>query len=221
VKLALFDIDGTLTDTNRVDGECFVAALREVFGIDSINEDWSQYPHTTDRSILGALLRRAWSREATEEELLAHRQRFVALMTERMARDVEIPGAVDFLARLRREDWTLVLCTGAWSDSARLKLDRAGFPTDLRVSSCDRFPSREEIVQEGIAIAGGEPQRMVIFGDATWDVRTARNLALPFIGVGSGRRAERLRAEGAESVIADYTDASAVLRLMAEARPPR
>jgi beta-phosphoglucomutase-like phosphatase (HAD superfamily) len=29
MKLAIFDIDGTLTNTNRLDDECFVEALAE------------------------------------------------------------------------------------------------------------------------------------------------------------------------------------------------
>jgi phosphoglycolate phosphatase-like HAD superfamily hydrolase len=220
-KLALFDIDGTLTDTNRIDGECFVAAWREQFAGASIDDDWSQYPHTTDRGILRELFRRSLSREATEADLEAHRVRFIEHLRERMQSGLALPGAIEFLAILPGEGWTVVLCTGAWGESARLKLDRAGFPFGLRVASCDQFESREDIVRHGIALAGGLGDTNVIFGDATWDVHAARNLALPFIGVGGVRRAERLRAAGAEHVIADYSDATEVLRLMGAARPPR
>ncbi len=222
LKLALFDIDGTLTDTNHIDCVCFVEALREEFGIDSIDEDWSTYPHTTARAILGELLRRAGSRAPDEAAIAAHRTRFVNLLAERMDSGLAIPGAIEFLRIVQREGWAVVLCTGAWSDSARVKLQRAGFPADLRIASCDTVPSREEIVRQGIAMAGDGPfERMVIFGDASWDVRTARNLDLPFIGIASGRRAQRLQAEGAETVIPDYSSATEVLRLMEEARAPR
>ena len=39
--LVLFDIDGTLIDSNRLDDACFVAALREVFSIDDFDTDWA------------------------------------------------------------------------------------------------------------------------------------------------------------------------------------
>lgn len=220
-KLALFDIDGTLTNTNRIDGECFVDAWHDEFGPASIDDDWSQYPHTTDRGILRELFRRKLSREATEVELETHRRTFIAHLSQRMEGGLAIPGAIEFLAMLPREGWTAVLCTGAWGASARLKLERAGFPSDLRVATCDRFESREDIVRHGISLAGGLGDINVIFGDATWDVHAARNLGLPFIGVGGTQRAERLRAAGADAVIADYSDATEVLRLMGAARPPR
>ncbi|HSP34965.1 MAG TPA: HAD family hydrolase, partial [Thermoanaerobaculia bacterium] len=101
--------------------------------------------------------------------------------------------------------WNVVLCTGAWSASARLKLSRAGFPNGLAIASCDEAESREAIVTNGIALMP-RATHLVVFGDAIWDVRTARNLGLRFVGVG-----ER---SGAETWIRDYTDADAVLSLI-------
>lgn len=221
LKLALFDVDGTLTDTNTIDSECFVDALSAEFGIDSINEDWSAYTHTTDRGILTELLQRAWSREPDEESLAAHRRRFVALLSDRMPKARAIPGAVDFLERVREDGWSVVLCTGAWGDSARLKLARAGFPHDLLLASCDLATSREAILQAGIEMAASPCDSIVVFGDAVWDIRAARNLQLPFIAVATDTKADTLRREGADVVIDDYSDAASVLRLMAEARAPR
>ena len=213
MNLAIFDVDGTLTDTNAVDSECFVHALAAEFGIDSIDEDWSTYPHTTDRAILTEVLRRAWSRVPAEHELAAHRTRFLDLLHERMREGQEIPGAIAFLDAVREQGWAVVLCTGAWGDSARLKLARAGFPADLPIASCDAAPSREEIVSAGLAMHGKSFDRVVVFGDAIWDLRTARNLQLPFIGVG-GR-------SGSEYAIDDYRDSAAVFALMDAADAPR
>ena len=213
MKLAIFDVDGTLTDTNDVDSQCFVDALAEEFGIRDIDSDWSVYKHTTDRGILTEVLRRAWSREPAEEELAAHRARFLALLAERLLDPRPIRGAVEFLDHIRRSGWSVVLCTGAWSGSARIKLARSGFPVDLPLSSCDEAEAREDIVRRGITMAGGAFDRIVVFGDAVWDLRAARNLGLPFIGVGD--------SSGAEPRINDYADTAAVLKLMSEVRAPR
>lgn len=211
-NVALFDVDGTLTDTNAIDSVCFLEALRDEFGIDSIDDDWSAYAHTTDRGILNEILRRAWTRKPSESDLERHRERFLTILGERMTRVREIAGAIAFLPFLRQQGWTIVLCTGAWRASARLKLVRAGFPEDLVISACDEAESREEILRNGLRHVTS-PSRVVVFGDAVWDVRAARNEQLPFIGVG-GRT-------GTEYVVSDYTDAAAVLRLMSEARAPR
>ena len=51
-------------------------------------------------------------------------------------------------------------------------------------------------------------------GDGQRDVKTARDLGYPFVGVGEGERAARLVAAGARHVVADFSDPDAVLHLM-------
>jgi len=45
MQLVIFDIDGTLTDTNKVDADCFVRAFYEEFNILHINQNWQYYTH--------------------------------------------------------------------------------------------------------------------------------------------------------------------------------
>src|SRR6266576_1108761 len=51
MHLIIFDNDGTLTETIKIDEECFVRSFKDVFGFADIDTDWSDYPHTTDSSI--------------------------------------------------------------------------------------------------------------------------------------------------------------------------
>jgi len=51
MHLVMFDIDGTLTETMKVDEECFVRSCKDVFGFADIDTDWSHYPHTTDSGV--------------------------------------------------------------------------------------------------------------------------------------------------------------------------
>lgn len=209
MNIALFDIDGTLTASNAIDSECRADAFRDVFGF-ALDRNWDAYEHTTDRGIATQALREQ-GREATEHDLSLDRARCVQLLTERMTELHEIPGASAFLAVLLARDWRIALCTGAWGDSARLKLSRAELPLDLPLASCDDDISREAILQRGIALVGGGPGDVVVsFGDAPWDLRAARALQLPFIGIASGLRAEGLSRSGAAEVFDDYRDAAAV-----------
>ncbi len=48
MNLVIFDIDGTLTDTNAVDGECYAAAFEREFGRPV---DWRNLTHRTDSGI--------------------------------------------------------------------------------------------------------------------------------------------------------------------------
>ncbi|HEX3067668.1 MAG TPA: HAD family hydrolase [Thermoanaerobaculia bacterium] len=210
MNIALFDIDGTLTESNETDSICFAEAFRDVFGA-GIDTDWDSYQHTTDRGIVIEALQRLRGREAEPHEIALHRTRFVELLGERMTELHEVPGAGAFLAQLQARDWRVVLCTGAWSDSAKLKLMRAGLPADLPLASCDDGIAREDILRRGIALAGaGDGDVIVSFGDAPWDVRAAANLNLPFIGIAAGTRAGSLRRSGAAEVFDDFEDAAAV-----------
>ena len=47
---------------------------------------------------------------------------------------------------------------------------------------------------------------VVYVGDAIWDLKAATSLGYGFVGIGRGERAERLRLEGAEWVLADFTN---------------
>ncbi len=48
----MFDVDGTFTRIDEVDGDGYVQALKDVFDFDAIDDDWSTYAHTTDSGII-------------------------------------------------------------------------------------------------------------------------------------------------------------------------
>ena len=50
-SLAIFDIDGTLTNTNSVDDACYRAAVAETMGVPVSAIDWSGAIHHSDRGI--------------------------------------------------------------------------------------------------------------------------------------------------------------------------
>ena len=51
---------------------------------------------------------------------------------------------------------------------------------------------------------GHHPHSIVYVGDGIWDARACRQLQLPFVGVGAGAHAKKLREEGARAVFPDY-----------------
>src|SRR5262249_52198825 len=63
MNLAIFDIDGTLTESVAVDERCFVQAFREVLAIGRINTNWLDYPFQTDSGLALEICRRHLGRE--------------------------------------------------------------------------------------------------------------------------------------------------------------
>src|SRR5438552_5466848 len=102
MKLLMFDIDGTLTQTYQADEICFVQALREIFGFTNINTDWASYPHCSDSGILEALFQTERGRSPGPTEVRVFQSHFVSLLTHSAASQPfrPISGALDFLGVL-------------------------------------------------------------------------------------------------------------------------
>jgi phosphoglycolate phosphatase-like HAD superfamily hydrolase len=229
-RLAIFDIDGTLTRTSEVDDACYIRAVREEWGVPSMSTDWSAYEHSTDNAIAAEIFRRARGREATPSELGALRDRFAGLVAAEAERAPErfqpVPGAPSLVVELPQRGWAVAIATGGWTPSARTKLARAGVPAaDIPAAfACDARPRQEIIAiaaSRAAARLGVERfERVVYLGDGVWDARACAAAGLPFVGVAQGQRAERLRDEGASVVLPDFADVARVLRALDEAGVP-
>ena len=226
-KLVIFDVDGTLVGSYELEGDCFVAAFDDAFGITGIDRDWARYDHVTDPGIAAQIIRERKGREPRADELARLLAAFRVRLAEAAGRDgafAAIQGAAGLIAALRaRADWALALATGAWREAALLKIGRSGLDVHgLPAAYGEDGPSRQGIVSAAIARAraqagGDEFGHIVCVGDGVWDVQTATSLGLPCIGIGTGERAERLGTAGAAQVVADYTDLAAILNALEDA----
>ena len=232
MKLAIFDIDGTLTNTNSVDNECFVKALAEAHAITKINTDWATYPHTTDSGITLHIFQEEFGRNPEEAELDKFKSCFVNMLSEQYHSNstsfAELPGASIALSRLKQEsDWALAIATGCWRESALLKLRAAKIDIDgIPAAYAEDGLSREEILEAAVSQSLEQHrlssfEKIVSIGDGLWDVRAARRLDFAFLGVGGGKTAARLHQAGARHVIADFADYGQLVSFLNEAEVPR
>ncbi len=231
MKLAVFDLDGTLTDTNAVDDECFVQALRITFNIDAINTNWTEYSHVTDMGVMAAAFREHYGRDPDSADICRFIECFLSLLTEVHASNQDlfgqIPGAAAFLANLQNHrQWRPSIATGGWQRSAKFKMMATGInPDGIPAAFAEYGPARETIVEAAITKActkyHTDLEKIVLVGDAVWDVRTARQLELPFVGVGSGTEAALLRGAGVSAVVENFLDQERCLELFEIAEMPK
>ena len=104
MHLVMFDVDGTLTETMKVDEECFVRSFKDVFGFADIDTDWSHYPRTTDSGIIHDVFTSRIGQSPTAEEVSRFRQHFIQLLTAALSQSPFAPvaGADGLLSRLAR-----------------------------------------------------------------------------------------------------------------------
>lgn len=220
MKLVVFDIDGTLTNTTSIEDQCFYAAFQESFDLDISQVQWHTLPHVTDLGITTHLLRKAWGREARAEEIQAFQALFLIKLTQsQQARPEafsEVPGALAFFSMLEKTpDIQLAIATGSWSGSARIKLGGIGIdPDQYPFGHSDEFISRSEITQKAIQVATEKTiqpfDKTIYFGDGLWDFQTCASLEIPFIGIDCKRNG-RLAEAGSPIVFENYLDQESVL----------
>lgn len=207
--LVVFDVDGTLTETDALDAEVFAGCFEAVFGVPLPTTRWSDYASPTDAGIAGEAVRRLGLDGRRIPEL---DDRFVTELERRLRSSGArpIPGARGVFDGLAAAGHVAALATGALERSARLKLAAAGIAIGDRVLvGSDFHPERASILREAIRRTGWTG-RAVYVGDAGWDVRAARELALPFVGVDPGGN-QALRRAGVRHVVAGYAEVPAFL----------
>jgi phosphoglycolate phosphatase-like HAD superfamily hydrolase len=196
MHLVMFDIDGTLTETMKVNEECFIHSFKDVFGFADIDTDWSHYPRTTDSGIFHDVFTSRIGRSTAAQEISRFRQHFIQLLADASSQSPFAPvaGADRLLSRLAQGGLHRVsLATGGWRDSARLKMTSAGMCFDDHpAASADDALDRESIMKlskQRAAERYGESFAYTVYvGDGVWDARACRSVGIPFIGIGTGVR---------------------------------
>jgi phosphoglycolate phosphatase-like HAD superfamily hydrolase len=219
MRLVIFDIDGTLTQTMKADTECFVRSLNDVCGFGDVDTDWSRYKHATDSGVFHEIYEAHAGRSPSPLEISQFREHFVRLLAQ--ASFAPITGASLLLSRLAATaEHGIALATGAWRDSARLKMASAGLCyDDYPAASSDDALDRETIINLAMRRASeryGRFSGTVYVGDGVWDARACRSIGIPFIGVATDGRAARLAVEGAVCVFPDLSDPDLFLRRLYE-----
>ncbi|MEV7611970.1 HAD family hydrolase [Streptomyces sp. NPDC089799] len=204
VRAALFDVDGTLTDTNPLHVTSWWEAFRQA---------GHTVPMHTVHHALGlpgpALLERLLGKGHDQEEKDGISAAHDALYATYFDRIAALPRAGDLLHALAADGWRIVLVTSA--SGAELSALRRAVDADdaIRATTSaddvERGKPHPEPVHRALELAGAAPDRAVLVGDSVWDMQAGRRASVNCC-VGllcGGVPAEDLRSAGADSVVRD------------------
>ncbi|MGH1384276.1 HAD family hydrolase [Kordia sp.] len=208
-NLLVFDIDGTLLDSENVHQTGFVNALHAI-GVEFVNTNWENYTHLTDSFIAKENYETDVNRGFSKQLMQRFEAEFMKLIHD--CNVTQIEGANAFLQKIIKEtNYAVCFATGSMLLPAKLKLDRAGIVYDQALlEASNNYFTREEIVNSAIAKAknyfnASNFERIISLGDGIWDVKTAQNLGIEFIGIGTHNQ-EKLKAVGAETHFANFLE---------------
>lgn len=187
-NLIVFDIDGTLTDSVEIHQIAFKKSLN-LIGVTEFNDKFCSYKHHTDFHIARVIYESSTTKlfdKSTSE--LFEKHLFKLTSNNEI---IEIFGAKKFVDYIENHtDFGICFATGSMYLPAKNKLEKIEikFNPDLLVASND-LEKREEIVEKAIEkslkhykVEKFEP--ILSFGDGLWDLITAKNLSLEFVGIG-------------------------------------
>ena len=209
--LVIFDNDGTICDTQEVEGRCYALAIQRVTGLCLSTTDWSAYDEPTSSAIVRSLLAGDADALQKEEQI---KNEFCRLLREEQplfpGDFSPIPGAVEFIERLRLTGMPVAIATGGFDSEARFKLECCGIAIDSfpHATSSD-VCRRSDIIALAASRAGHDVSSAVYFGDGPWDVRVCTKLGIPMIGI--GRRHSQLQSLGIPHTFRDYSDPDTIL----------
>ncbi len=208
-NLIVFDIDGTLTDSVKIHQKAFAEMLFEI-GVEKINSEFQSFKHHTDSFIAKEIYETTLDMPMSE----AKRIEFEKGLTKKISRQEinEITGAKQLIGVLENEtDFGVCYATGSLRRPAlhKLRSIEVEFNKKQLVAS-DLIFERENIVENAIRNAMEyytveNFDRIIAVGDGLWDLLTARNLGLEFIGIGVANK-EALIHNGAKIVYEDLSE---------------
>lgn len=188
LKLAVFDIDGTLVDSRQVITE----AMRRAFARAGLPE--IGYERT--RTIVGLRLEEAVARLAPEDypearlpELAQfYRNAFVEMREDGFSEPL-YEGARETVERLADDGWLLGVATGKARRGLDIVFEHHGLHKYFQTfQTVDHGPGKPHprMVLDAMAETGARAEETVMIGDTSWDMLMARAADAHALGVSWG-----------------------------------
>ena len=176
----LFDLDGTLVDTNYLHTVAWSRALHDA-------GEWA--PMNAIHRLVGM------GGDQLVPELLGHgcdaaRERRAARYREIMDEARVFPGAAELLRTCHRGGLRVVLASSSPADELEplCRLIGAGEAIDARTTADDVEASkpRPDVFLAAMRAGGVDPARALAVGDSVWDIRAARAAGIGCVAVETG-----------------------------------
>jgi phosphoglycolate phosphatase len=213
IKLIVFDVDGTLVDSQHL----IVAAQREAFAAHGLEPP----SRARSLSVVGLSLDEAFTalvglKGPVESLAAVYRKAFQRLRTDPSAHEPLFPGAAETIAALAAcESVVLGIATGKSRRGVAYLLARHRWDHIFAtVQTADDAPSKPDpaMLRQAMTEVGATPEATVMIGDTSFDMAMARGAGAVPIGVSWGYHpVEALREAGADRIVESFAELRTLL----------
>jgi phosphoglycolate phosphatase len=215
VRLAIFDCDGTLVDSQAD----IAIAMEAAFAAHALPAP----PRLAIRRIVGLSLGEAIRRlspdldtETGASLVQAYKDAFRARRSSGVLEEPLYDGIAALIADLDAAGWLLGVATGKSDRGLAHCLERHGLTAHfLTLQTADRHPSKPDpsMIEACLGAAGATRAATVMIGDTAYDMAMAVNAGVRAIGVDWGyHQREELMAAGAQAVVGSVSELHLLLK---------
>lgn len=216
-KAFLFDMDGTLYDSMPNHASSWYQMICE-HGIPCTPEEFYLYEGATGHFTVNLLIRRAFGRDATDEEVKSYYERKAEIFRSKPAPGV-MPGALDLVRAVESLPWKpqTILVTGSAQGSLLGMLDSdfpGAFPIERRVTALNvkRGKPNPDPFLQGAKLAGVRPEECVVIENAPLGVMAGDRAGCFTVAVATGpTQHEKLAEAGADLIFSSMPECAAQL----------
>lgn len=208
IKAVIFDIDGTLIDSNAAHAESFVKAFKK-FGKDAPFEELKCLIGMGADDILEKYLSKAEIEEFGED---LKKYRKAIFLTEFLPRVKTFPKLRELLEKIKSDNKQIALASSASREELekyreKLRIDDL-YEEETNADDADEAKPEPDIFQAALKkLKGVKREEAIVIGDTPYDAIAAKKADLQIIGVTSGGWArEKLFSEGCAEVYRDVAE---------------
>lgn len=206
LKAVIFDLDGTLTDSDRVHFQVF----QEIFAAKGITLDHALYRKRISGRQNAAVVADFFPELSVAAGEVFSADKEAAFRTRAKDSLKPLPGLFDLLAQIERQGLLTAVVTNAPRENAAFMLNVLGLSQtfspvilgdDLPRGKPDPLPYQTALDQLGIVAS-----EAIAFEDSWPGIVAATGAGIVTLGLMTTHSADELMAAGATAAIADFTD---------------
>lgn len=219
LKLAIWDMDGTIVDSREV---IQTAMVRSFEALDLVPPPYEETRKTIGLGLAEACQILAPSVSGAKLDALVemYRQSFVKLRAEGDGFEPLYEGATETLKRLAEDGWLLGIATGKARRGIEAFFEQHNLRDLFDTTWCaDDGPGKPHpfMCEQAMAALGAEPGQTLIIGDAVHDIQMGLSAGIHTMGVSWGfGEAHELETVGAHEVHHDFATLNVGLDKFAE-----
>ncbi len=222
LRLAVFDCDGTLVDSQH----SIVAAMNAAFDVNGLQQpERSNVLQMVGLPLIDAIINLAPDLEPGIHQKLrdGYAEAWQEMRRRGQLQDPLYPGSREVLLDLEADGWLLGVATGKSYRGLLSTLETHGLADRFQtLQTADRALGKPhpDMLIRAMQETGAGKKDTVMVGDTTFDMEMAKSAGVTAIGVAWGYHdVEELRAAGAEIVIERFDDLPKIIERSREERP--